>query len=119
MNKDMLQPAILLARAVGPGSSFGPVGVVPPGMAFLINGIDGYPTVQPNNGNLIVENTNVSAVLFQVQQSANFPGPFAWRGEIPLFTLDELFVSASVGFNVLIWGAWVPDFTVDVQLGNG
>lgn len=119
MNKDMLQPAILLSQIVGPGTSFGPRSLVPTGMVFLIEGMDAYPSVQPNNGDLQVTSSQWPAALFLVQQSQNFPGPFFWRGRIPIFTLDQIFVSASVAFGVTIWGSWVPDFTIDAQLGNG
>lgn len=119
MNKELLQPAIILSHGAGPGSSFGPTSLVPAGMGFLIWGIDAYPVVQPNNGDLVVSDTQWPSPLFQVQQSQNFPGPFYWRGQIPIFPLDAISVNASVGFNVTIWGAWVPDFTIDAQLGNG
>lgn len=116
MMDPLRQPAIVIARPVGGGSSFGPVSVVPTGIALLVEGMDAYPAIQPNNGDLVVQNSTSGAVLWQVQQSQNFPGPFAWRGTLPLFTLDEIFVSASVGFNFVMWGTFVPDFTVDVQL---
>lgn len=113
-----VQPRVLLSRFVGPGSSFGPAPLVPTQRIFLLWGMDAYGTVQPNNGNLTFQNSTTGFVMWEIQQSENFPGPFYWRGQIPLFPADNFFVSATVGFNINFWGAYVPTYITDQDLGN-
>lgn len=116
MADELRQPAIVVAKAVGPGTNFGPAALVPSGIALLVEGLDAYGVVQPNNGDLVVQNAATGVVLWQIQQSQNFPGPFYWRGVMPLFQSDQILVTATVGFNFVLWGTFVPDFTIDVQL---
>lgn len=81
--------------------------------------MDFYPTIQPNNGDLQVFASSVnwpiaSPVIYAVQQSANFPGPFFWRGQLPFFFGNNTFeVEATVGFNFTVWGVTTYDFTAD------
>lgn len=90
------------------------------GRCWLIQGIDAYPNVQPNNGDFVVQVEGVGIVgqhtLFQVQQSANFPGPFFWRGCVPMFFGNNLLeVTATVSFDFFIWGTETVDFTLDLN----
>jgi hypothetical protein len=90
-----------------------------PGFVYLIEGIDLYPTIQPNNGDCVVT-IDAAAQLggpftaYAVQQSQNFPGPFHWRGALPIHDqTGYIMVSGSVPFTFSIWGRRLPDFTQD------
>lgn len=117
---DQITPKRLAAGTSDLGSPANPIAWTSAGLIFLLLGIDAYGTTQPNNGTFQVFLElpgNGSIVLYQVQQSANFPGPFFWRGLIPLYPNEqELQVSSTVGFEFSLWGAIVPDFTVDQPL---
>lgn len=95
----------------------GPVGPI----TWLVRGIDLYPGIQPNNGAISVGLSLAGAgtqTIFEVQQSANFPGPFSWRGLIPFFgtgltfPLDTFFLENNVPVTASVWGLQVPAFNL-------
>lgn len=89
------------------------------GWVHLYLGIDLYPLVQPNNGSATVSSPQLALnqnpiTIFQVQQSANFPGPFHWRGLFPLFANNQdASIDATVSFAYTVWGVQIPDYTLD------
>jgi hypothetical protein len=84
-----------------------------PGHDFLIQGIDVYATVQPNNGSFNMSYESTGTTILLIQQSANFPGPYYWRGTLPLPGLQNLFTTATVPFVFSIWGVFVPTYHAD------
>lgn len=116
---DQLTPAVFATGHVVLGAGLGPFQNSHPGRIFLLAGIDVYADTQPNNGTFEV-GVNFPGpggggyINYRVQQSQNFPGPFFWRGVLPLFPNAEfLQVTSSVGFDFVMWGFWVPDYTQD------
>jgi hypothetical protein len=109
--------------AVNGGQSFTVENIPAAGYTFLWLGLDAYPTVQPNNGDFVFEATGSgpgggTTVLYQVQQSQNFPGPFSWRGMVPIYPgYASLDVTATVGFNFIIWGLMLPSIDQDSTMG--
>lgn len=112
-------PRVFFAGGVNIGQDF--VANSSPGQqrAWVVQGIDAYPGIQPNNGDLQVIASSdswpiASAIIFQVQQSANFPGPFYWRGALPFLHGNFTFrVSSTVQFAFVVWGVSTYDFTFD------
>ena len=121
MDLTQLIPKVLVSGGVDASHTVTFSNPVQVGTVFLICGIDAYPAVQPNNGDFsvgeILGGSGGSYVIYQVQQSANFPGPFSWRGIFPILSsVADVQVTATVAFNFNIWGLLVPDFTQDSTL---
>lgn len=111
---DQLTPVIFLAGDLTSSTTLGPYTGTGPGYLFAVTGMDAYPGVQPNNGDLQVVDSISGYVLWRVQQSANFPGPFSWRGWLPFnFSPVSISAEAAVPFSFLMWGVIVPDYTQD------
>lgn len=112
-----IYPATVLNGITDSGSSLGPWTPPDAEFGFLLLGIDAYPQTQPNNGDFIAEMSlgfSVTYIVFQVQQSANFPGPFSWRGCIPMYhNAMELSIGSSVGFASNAWGFFLPYWQSD------
>jgi hypothetical protein len=83
------------------------------GHDFLIQGIDVYANVQPNNGSFSLTYLSSGTTILLIQQSANFPGPYYWRGNVPLPALQSLLATGTVPFVFSIWGVWVPTYRAD------
>jgi hypothetical protein len=119
MDFSIAVPKLFLYGGVGVGSSVSATSSPPVGMAWVITGIDAYPNVQPNNGSFDVlaqsdNNGTGQFTLYQVQQSQNFPGPFAWRGQVALFHGSfSLRASATVPFTFTVWGYETYNFLED------
>jgi hypothetical protein len=99
------------------GSGSATSGAPAPGKIWLLCGVDAWGLTQPNNGTFIFEinyaGTYPTTVLV-VQQSANFPGPWAWRGFQPQYSAGDGFqASADISFGWSAWGLVVPDYTFD------
>lgn len=105
-------PSVLDQAAAGPGNSH-QTDNQSHGHDFLIQGIDVYATVQPNNGSFNLTFLSTGATILLIQQSANFPGPYYWRGNVPLPALQSLFATATVPFVYSIWGVFVPTYRAD------
>jgi len=114
MDLAVWQPQIVYAAEVGAGGSPPLFAPVPNGYALFLAGIDISAASQPNNGACSIEVVDDSAgfapyTFWQIQQSANFPGPWAWRGIVPFRSdIDTFQISASIAFNVLMWGFYAP-----------
>jgi hypothetical protein len=92
-------------------------GAPSPGKIWLLCGLDVWGLTQPNNGsfqfNINYAGVFVSTVV-TIQQSANFPGPWAWRGFLPQYSTGDGFqASADISMGWNAWGLVVPDYTVD------
>lgn len=118
MDVELATPALFISGSVIAGDNSHVLNPPPSGLIFLIQGIDAYPEVQPNNGDFVVTylfgGGTGQATLFQVQQSANFPGPFEWRGQIPFYAgSGQINITSTVPFAFTIWGLSVPNFISD------
>jgi hypothetical protein len=108
--------------AVSSGQGFTVSPAVNSGYIFLMLGIDVFPTVQPNNGSFSVylqpPGPGVAEIpVWGLQQSANFPGPFAWRGIYPIEAGDGSFnVEADVPMGFSVWGLYLPDYLQDSSM---
>lgn len=122
MRLELGVPRILLRGFVSAGAGINTGNAVAAGYGFLLLGMDAYPGVQPNNGDLIVTITEAgpggdSFTLWQIQQSQNFPGPFYWRGFYPIYDNEgTVSVSSTVPFAVNLWGFQVPRWLSDSNM---
>jgi hypothetical protein len=57
--------------------------------------------------------TSTGLIVLLIQQSANFPGPYYWRGTLPLPALQSLSITSTVPFVFSIWGVFVPTYRAD------
>jgi len=119
MNLKFAVPRIMLHGLVTAGVTLDAGQPVNAGYGFVLIGMDAYPTQQPNNGDLIVTAGSTgpgiqAPIIWQIQQSQNFPGPFAWRGLLPIYDNPGVFaVTSTVPFNFQAWGVQLPRWISD------
>ena len=112
-------PRLFLAGGTDVGAPQHALGSPPTRGVWVVTGIDVYPGIQPNNGDFQLLGNSLhwpvaNAIVYQVQQSQNFPGPFSWRGKLPMWHGDfGLTASSSVPGSWLVWGYETLDFWLD------
>lgn len=85
----------------------------------MIQGLDVYAGTQPDNGDFQIFLGSIGwpvagGLFYRVQQSANFPGPYFWRGNVPIFHgNNSIQAGSTVPFDFVIWGTETLDYTVD------
>jgi hypothetical protein len=119
MDLSAAMPQVMWTGTVNSGQPAIAENVPPTDFVWIVLGIDVYAGVQPNNGDFSLTATGSgpgggSYTIYQIQQSQNFPGPFAWRGIHPIFPgWANLTASSSVEFAFVVWGLVTPNYTLD------